>query len=488
MNRSRRWSVLSLVLFLVALTAGFAFGQAAAKEEKNDAEWTLDRVLTVSPRAEPIPAFKYRLFPMAPDRKEGNAVPIYLRFAHERNEETKNLLAKKTEEWSQLPLAELPRAEVRELLGHWKYNLKQLELGAQRKTADWNYTLDAGNVIGLLLPDMQEMRLQVRILAVKARLEIAEGHFDEALHTLQTGFSFSQQLSEGPFLICGLVGVAGATTFMACQLELVEQPGAPNLYWALTNLPRPFIDLRRAIDFEHRVPELQFPDLADVERERTPAQWEAALRRIRVEIDKLGGLELEPGKGPKKPAKSNVDTDPAKSPDLPAARKYLTERAGIAADVVEAMPAAQVLVLYVARCTREIYDNYFKMAYLPYPQARVFGKEIIQQTKAGPRTEGTWIGRMLVPALDRVNYAQDRLQRKIDAQRIIEALRLHAAAHGGELPDHLSDIKVVPVPNDPGTDRPFEYHRDGNTATLISRIPDEQARITALRYRVTIRK
>ena len=41
---------------------------------------------------------------------------------------------------------------------------------------------------------------------------------------------------------------------------------------------------------------------------------------------------------------------------------------------------------------------------------------------------------------------------------------------------------------DPGTGQPFEYRLDGETATLISRVPGEPVATTGLRYRVTIRK
>src|SRR5260370_40521036 len=91
MNRSRRWSVvLSFVLIplLSSLAQGDAPDAAKAKEKKakKKEKWMFDRALTVSPRAETVPAFKYRLYPLDSERKEGNAVPIYLRFAHERGD------------------------------------------------------------------------------------------------------------------------------------------------------------------------------------------------------------------------------------------------------------------------------------------------------------------------------------------------------------------------------------------------------------------
>src|SRR5205085_1223226 len=83
----------------------------------------------------------------------GNAVPLYLRVAHERSDARKKLLREKPEEWNKLPLEKLPLAEVKQFLEGYSYNLRQLELGARRATAEWEYTLDAGDPIGLLLPD-----------------------------------------------------------------------------------------------------------------------------------------------------------------------------------------------------------------------------------------------------------------------------------------------------------------------------------------------
>src|SRR5260370_34777654 len=97
MNRSRYWSVV-LSLVLIPLVSSLApggppdAGKTKEKKEKKEEKWLLDRSLTVSPRAETVPAFKYRLYPLESERKEGNAIPIYLRFAHERGDATRTLL------------------------------------------------------------------------------------------------------------------------------------------------------------------------------------------------------------------------------------------------------------------------------------------------------------------------------------------------------------------------------------------------------------
>jgi hypothetical protein len=91
--------------------------------------------------------------------------------------------------------------------------------------------------------------------------------------------------------------------------------------------------------------------------------------------------------------------------------------------------------------------------------------------------------------LKQVCSAQARRERELFALRVVEALRIYAAAHEGRLPDKLDDVKEVPLPNDPGTGKPFEYSREGETATLISMVPnDPQKYENGIRYRVTIRK
>ncbi|HKI33995.1 MAG TPA: hypothetical protein VKA46_19235 [Gemmataceae bacterium] len=494
MNRLRRWSALAglvLVTGLFPALRGQAPPPAEKKGEEKPAEkWLFDRTLAVSPAAAPVPALKYRLYPPITERKDGNAVPIYLRFAHERSDARKKELREKPEEWNKLPLEKLPLAEVKQFLDEHrlKYNMRQLELGARRKTADWNYTLDAGDLIGLLLPDMQEMRMQAPLLVLKARVEMVEGHYADAIRTLETGFSFSQHINEGPFLIGSLIGIAVANQMADCALEMVERPGATNLYWALTVLPRPLIDLRRPLENEFALLEMQFPDMADLDRSRTPEQWNAVLFRVRKEIERLSRIEEGNPPGVKAPKAGTGSADPAdKSPDLEAARKYLTEVAGMSAAHVEAMPPAQVLVLYLSNFYHEQRDAFFKASYLPFPQGRPLDQAADERLKSLPNTEPARVARLFLPALLRVRLAELRLARKLEALRAIEALRMHAV-QARQLPDRLDQVTVVPVPNDPGTGKAFGYQRDGQTATLTSRIPGEPLETTGLRYRVTLRK
>jgi hypothetical protein len=484
MNRSRRWSVTASVVLVsaVLLPVRCESVPAAAAQDKADEKWLVDRSLTVTPQPEPVPAFGYRLFPLASERKDGNAVPIYLRLRHEQRDEAVRQWSEGPAKWNDQPLDKLPVGEAKEFLKGYRRMLQQIELGARRKTAEWNYTFDQGSVIDILLPDAQTMRSYVPLLILQMRVELAEGDYAAAARTAETGFAFSRHVAEGPFIINGLVGVAMAQQFLDRLPEWVERPGSPNLYWPLTALPRPLIAMRKGMEFEQRLMGMEFPDLADLDRPRTAEQWGAVLMNIRT---KARRFEEPQGRTP--PA-GTAPTDPAdQSPDLPAAKRYLTQHRGMPAERVAAMPPAQVLVLTIVEYTKDFRDEQFKAAYLPYPQARSVIAAVEARLKADPDTEAKRFAQLLIPAIPKVMAAQDRLERKVAALRVIEALRLHAAAHSGQLPGRLDQVTAVPVPNDPGTGKPFEYSRDGATATLISRIPGEPLERTGLRYRVTVR-
>ena len=109
MQGSRRWSV--LVCVFVALYPSLVRGQAPPQKK-----WLLDRKLTLTPQAVPVPALKYQLFPLSSDLKEGNAVPIYLRLRQEQCDAARKDWSETPSKWNELPLAELPLSEARAFL------------------------------------------------------------------------------------------------------------------------------------------------------------------------------------------------------------------------------------------------------------------------------------------------------------------------------------------------------------------------------------
>src|SRR5205085_1656341 len=82
---------------------------------------------------------------------------------------------------------------------------------------------------------------------VRFRAEVAGRHFDDALRTAKTMFALGRHLGDHPTEVADLVGLWVAHLGLGTLEEMVQQPGCPNLYWALTDLPCPLVDLRKGV-------------------------------------------------------------------------------------------------------------------------------------------------------------------------------------------------------------------------------------------------
>jgi hypothetical protein len=265
-----------------------ARGENAPKAAAEDEVRTVRLVLT--PAAEPLAALKYRLLPDALDRKPGNAAVMYNKLGLMLADNGQSEAVEKVAKWIDVPLAELPREEVRATLDKFRSVLEGLELAARREECDWQLPIREQNFISLLLPELQRTRQFGRLLALQARLQIAEGKLDEAVHTLQTGYALARHVAEGPTLVSGLVGVAIAQIMSGRVLELIQQPQAPNLYWALTSLPTPLADMRPGIETEMGLLYLTFPELRDLDKApRNLEYYQGLIDKISGEVTKWQG-------------------------------------------------------------------------------------------------------------------------------------------------------------------------------------------------------
>ena len=234
--------------------------------------------------------------------------------------------------------------------------------------------------------------------------------------------------------------------------------------------------------------ELQFPELANLERERTPSEWEAGLRQLRTHFERLEALEKGNPNYPRKPLTGTAPSDPAdRSPELPAAKKFLVDRLQIPAAKVDAMPAAQILMLHISGVNEEMQDEMYRGAYLPLEQATPLLLAADKRLKSLTYAEATRMPIYFVAAIPKVVLAPNRLERRLAALRTIEAMRAYAAAHDGRLPSKLDDITEMPVPADPGTGQPFEYRQSNATATLIAPVLSLATPKTGLRYSLTMK-
>src|SRR5207253_6822071 len=99
-------------------------------------------------------------------------------------------------------------------------------------------------------PEMQKMRELIWALKVRFRGEVAARRFDDALATAKTMFAIARHLGEHPTLIGDMVGMAAAFIAIDPLEEMLQQPGCPNLYWALTILPHSLVSTDKAVQGE----------------------------------------------------------------------------------------------------------------------------------------------------------------------------------------------------------------------------------------------
>jgi hypothetical protein len=439
--------------------------------------------LTIRPAREPSPALKYRFLPELAERTPGNAALNYHRAAlmvRERRLGQKEY--EQIERWLETPAARLTPDDLRKMTAGNREILKEVALGARMTGCDWGLDFRKEG-IGLLLPEVQIVRDVIKTVALEARAQVARGQLDQAARTLQSGFALAKNTGEGSTLLQALVGLA-LTSVMANEVqEFIQAPESPNLYWALTALPRPFIDMRKPYEGEKDTIFKTFPVLRDIET--------AVLSPEQVREQMLNGLRETGG-----PEASGADDGQYRLMLTGLALKLYPEakRALIAQGrkpaEVEAMPVLQVVAIHSLHQYRALQDELFKWTYLPYPQAREgFLRAEERLREARSRMEAVPFT-LLVPTLIRVNAAAARVDRQIAALRCIEAIRLYAAAHDRKLPDSLADIKEVPVPPDPMTGKNFEYRASGDTARLYGPPPsgEQPADNNTLDYRLTLKR
>lgn len=439
--------------------------------------------LTVQPADEPRPALKYQLLPSILDRTEGDAAALYYLAMTFTTREHTNKMRDRIRVWIKTPpkklLEELPVDEARRVLSGYSAALRHIELAARRETCDWGLPIRTDGY-NITLPSLGRYKELARVLAVKARLEIAEGRYEQAVRTLSTGYGMARHLAEGPTLVHDLVGVA-ITSLMSEQVqELIQSEGSPNMYWALASLPRPVVSLREAMDYESSSLYMAYPQLRGLaDKQLSPEQWRAMTDEFAKIRDMIHG---EPSGTS---AKLFMTAWAIKL--YPEAKQSLISK-GRMREQVEAMPVQQVIAIHCLESYDYWKDELFKWYCLPYWQ----GREGMQKAGAAFRKwNKTNRGNpftALLPTLSRAYFIRVKTDRRIAALRCIEAVRMFAAKNEGRLPKRLDELTDAPVPIDPVTGKGFDYKVEGNTFTLDAPAPPGMLAKEGERYVVTIRK
>ena len=128
---------------------------------------------------------------------------------------------------------------------------------------------------------------------------------------------------------------------------------------------------------------------------------------------------------------------------------------------VKVMSDDEVVARALVGQYRDMRDDHFKISYLPWRDARSRSEAAEQRLKSVEVRATGGPGRASAGTMDCLD-AQMRLDRRVAALRVVEAIRLYAASHDGKLPEQSEQVTEVPVPDDPATGKPLEYRRDGD--------------------------
>jgi hypothetical protein len=456
---------IGIIIAWMFLMPAVVLGEDAAKQESKIT--TIKIVL--HPMAEPRPALKYKLLPAFIDLKPGNAAVFYNKLLAEsiRLFNDENGLWDKALEWTdEGSLSGLPDEKVLSEIRSWKWKIDEIKRASQCEYCDWEVPIREDGIY-TLLAEVQQTRSYARLLSPYARLQIVEGKYDDAIQTLRAGYALGRHVADGPTIVHNLVGCAIVNVMSEDVRELIQRPGAPNLYWALTDLPRPIIDFRSGTYAEYDCIYVNFPELRNLEtKEVAPEEWRIILHQTMAKAKKISReFAKDKSISPALIALELID-------EYPRAKAFLTER-GWPADKVEDMPVCQVVLIAGVRQYEEIQDELFKWMYLPYPEAiggmKKANAKMMESFRSGQ--EILPLASVLLPALSAAKIAEARTERNIAILRVFEAIRLYGAGHGGQLPEKLSDITEAPIPSDPVLGTAFIYHRIEDAAILEAPAP-----------------
>jgi len=472
-----------LALLLLTFSGRLAWSQDTSEPAKKESIRTVQ--LLVDPKPEPECALAYRLETPYMEQRPGNGALLYeTAFASMTQVQAKRpeIGENKLDEWLNSPVDKLPKQDVRDAISAFKESIHYLDLAGRSECCTWEYPVrDEG--LPSSMPPTGAFRVLMPVLALKARLEMADGDTDAAIGTLRIGMSAARGIGNGPFTIQNIIGTSIARRTLKEVEWLIQSPAAPNMYWALTALPHPLLDMRRSLQMEMDAVYARLPELRRLKNEVLSDDdvieiWKKATA---IQGTKPGDL-LEA-------AFVNTYLVAAATKTYPKAKQYLLAR-GKTAEEVESLPKLYVVLLYQHDRNRRLCDAMLKWCDVPYWQAAARLKEFDEASRAmdGDMDVITMAFSISMPWIRVVYLRNAYMERDLAMLRCVEAIRMYAAGRDSKLPQALSDITEVPIPADPVHGRAFSYQVAEGKAVIESPAPPGEAARDGLRYEIAIRQ
>ena len=251
-------------------------------------------------------------------------------------------------------------------------------------------------------------------------------------------FALSRHLGEHPTEVANLVGLWLAHLTLSTIEEMVQQPKCPNLYWALTDLPAPLVDLRKGVHGEQTMVAAEFRAIRD-DSPMTEQELEALVSRLSGVIS---FSREQTGQAPRS-VRTALRTSTRDPKSLDAARERLIQSGG-KKEMLAKFPPLQIILLDQKQ--RYALERDERLKLLAVPVWQTTGSIAAGKLQGGAR----WPLADLLPNIDKLRAEEAELERQLALLRWVEALRLFAGGHDGKLPASRDEI-AVPLPMDPVT-------------------------------------
>ena len=449
-----------------------------------------DRYAT--PAAEPLPALKYKLYPSDKQLTLGSAAVHFGRAHLLHHQQIHEILREKWREYYiglEAGTSDLNALGVQ--LEPYQQVLK--ELRALAFCRDLRWPLPIRELKGIerfeyLLPEVQQSRELARLLRYSALSYLRQGEFEQAFLEIQAGFRLAELVGTGETLIHQMVGLAIHQFMLDAILDAIKTPQSPNLYWALANMPKSLVTMRAAMEFEIEGVEKALPILAEAENSQRDAEgWKELWSQSLVQIKQFESLGTDT-------TQLLLFMPLALVAGKEDAKRRLLQ-CGLEASDLDAMPIERLLALDALYEIRSLGDELRKetlMAelgspWLPTLEAKhremfrpsnynSLGRLVAQSFLPGPQLCGS--------GSQGIRLAQTRVQMMQARLMTVEAIRMFAAEHGGQVPRTLTELVSAPAIDDPFSKAPFSYQVDEKpgvvTIRLTSAIGEESKALQVL--------
>lgn len=463
----KRWIIACAIVALV--TSAEASGAQTTQPVRVE--------LGIRPAAPEEPALKYRLMPAAMEQTPGDGATLYMMAFQFVQSNFDSWQPARRDEFDHLVDAspddlDADKADSFRTPGTFEF----VRLAGHRAQCNWGPAVKEKGYHALL-PYLNYARVTADLLSVQIKLDIKQGRFDDAIEMLRSGFAMADNFQREPILVQCLLGEGLREVMMDDLRDLIQRPGAPNLYWPLAGLHSSEGLLHRIAQSErdyifYTFPSLKHPEELNAEQSR----------KLIDDIDDY--IDMSKGSARTDLLDRRIGLILQMIHAYPEAKTWMIRR-GIPPQQVETMPANAVVLAWALERYQYKADAIEKWTGLPAWQAF---PGMQREIDAGMQKDDEWTPlKQLLPSYFGAYFRFGMADRERAALQIVEGIRGYAATHGGAAPASLDDLSpATPAPLDPLLGKPFGYVVENNVITLRAPSPAGTGPQWEMLYRVTL--